>query len=329
MIVDRYRVLLSTYPFGATGRKPLDLLEQTNCELVPNPYKRRLKTGEVATHLRDVDAVIAGTEPYSAETLAQANRLKVIARVGIGLDSVDLEYCREHDIMVTYTPDAPSKGVAEMTLAYIISLLRHVRQSDTSVRMGAWNRLMGMLVGEAKIGILGVGRIGSILIDLLQPFGPTILASDINPEVHGKSLPNVEWVDLEQLLSECDVLTVHIPLCERNSNFIDRYRIAKMKTGAMLINTSRGGIVDEGALADALVQHHLGGAALDVFEEEPYEGPLTNLDNVIMTAHMGASAWGSRYLMELGAAEDCIRVLKGKEPEHDAIKEELNNPLYT
>jgi D-3-phosphoglycerate dehydrogenase len=316
------KILIATYPFGETGRRPLEILQATGWELVPNPYRRRLKSGEVMKHLVDVDAVIAGTEPYTAETLTQAQRLKVIARVGIGLDNVDLRYCREHGIRVTYTPDAPSDGVAELTVANILNLLRHIHESDRSVREHAWNRLMGRLVHEVTIGVLGVGRIGSRVIRLLEPFKPKVLACDIDPDTHSQKLPgDITWCDANRLFAESDVVTVHIPMNRQNRQFINRERISRMKTGSMVINTSRGGVVDEGALVDALKQRHLGGAALDVFEKEPYEGPLTYMENVVLTAHIGASARESRYLMELGAAEDCIRALCGQVVEHDAIQD--------
>jgi D-3-phosphoglycerate dehydrogenase len=313
------RVLIATSPFAETGSKPRDLLVGTGWELVENPYGRRLKAGEVEEHLRGVDAVVAGTEPYTAETLRNADRLKVIARVGIGLDSVDLAYCEAHGIAVTYTPDAPSDSVAELTVANILNLLRHIHASDRSVREQAWNRLMGRLVREVTIGIIGMGRIGSRVARLLEPFQPTILATDTNPAVQGTEYACVKWVPVDELVRTADLITLHIPMNEANRHFMDRARIATMKTGAMLINTARGPIVDEAALTDALLQHHLGGAALDVFETEPYEGPLTTMDNVVLTAHMGASARESRFKMELGAAEDCVRVLRGEPPAHDAI----------
>ncbi|MFC1452304.1 phosphoglycerate dehydrogenase [Verrucomicrobiota bacterium] len=317
------RVLIATHPYATTGRKPLELLEETGWELVFKPCERRLRADEVKDLLTDVDGVIAGTENYDPSGLCFANRLKVISRVGIGLDSVDLPYCRDHGIRVTYTPDAPSDGVAELTVANILNLLRHIHASDRSVRENVWNRLMGRLVREVKIGVVGVGRIGSRVIRLLEPFGPTILAHDTDPAVHGGELPNVTWCDLDGILSDADIITLHIPMNEDNRHFINRGRIGQMQTGALLINTSRGPIVDEEALTDALLQRHLGGAALDVFETEPYEGPLTRLDNVVLTAHLGASARISRYLMELGATQDCIRVLKGEQPEHDAIADTL------
>jgi len=313
------RILIATHPFGKAGRKPLDLLENTGWELVFNPFGRRLKAGDVEELIADVDAVIAGTEPYNAETLAAAGKLKLVSRVGIGLDSVDLEYCRDRGIGVAYTPEAPSDAVAELTVAGILNLLRHVHESDRSVRERAWNRLMGRLVREITVGVVGVGRIGGRVINLLQPFQPTILANDIDPAVHGKDLPNVTWCDLDELLRKSDLVTLHVPMNEQNRHLISRARIGSMNTGSLLINTARGPIVDETALTDALLQHHLGGAALDVFETEPYEGRLARLDNVVLTAHMGASAHQSRYLMELGAAENCISVLNGEVPAHDAL----------
>jgi D-3-phosphoglycerate dehydrogenase len=315
------RILLATYPFGAAGKEPLELLGQTGWELICNPYQRRLGPHDITDLLADIDGVIAGTEPYDCETLCNANRLQVISRVGIGLDSVDMKYCRDANIQVTYTPDAPAQAVAELTVANILNLCRHIHRSHRSVCEGAWNRFMGRLVQETTIAIIGVGRIGSRVIRLLEPFRPTILANDIDPKVYGKPMPNTKWCPTEDIIRTADVITLHIPLCAENHHFIDRSLIARMKTGAFLINTSRGAVVDTEALTDALLQNHLGGAALDVYENEPYEGPLTKLDNVVLTAHIAASAQQSRYLMELGAAEDCIRVLNGEQPNNDALND--------
>jgi D-3-phosphoglycerate dehydrogenase / 2-oxoglutarate reductase len=139
--------------------------------------------------------------------------------------------------------------------------------------------------------------------------------------VMAQSLPGVQWVEQDRLLRESDLISLHIPLNKSNHHLLNRERLRMMKTGALVINTSRGAVVDEAALTDALLQGHIGGAALDVFEKEPYEGPLSKLDNVVLTAHIAASARASRYLMELGAAEDCIRALQGEIPKHDALEE--------
>lgn len=307
------RILVATYPFGEFNKNPIHLVESSGWEIVYNPMKRRLKNGEVDELLSGFDGVIAGTEAYTANAIGRhTGKLKVIARVGIGLDNVDIPAAAEAGTVVTYTPEAPSQAVAELTVAQILNLLRYTHQSDRSVREKAWNRLTGWLLNEVTIGILGLGRIGKRVAKLLQPFGCRILACDINPDMKFAKKYKIKIVGTDELFYSSNLVTVHIPLDDTNHHFVNRRLLSLMNTGALLINTSRGPVVDEAALTDALLQRHLGGAALDVFEKEPYEGPLTKLDNVIFTAHMGASTRQSRLDMEYQAAEDCLRVLRGE-----------------
>jgi len=317
------KILVATSPFGKTGQKPLNLLEETGWEIIKNPYSRRLTAKDVKELIQGVDAVIAGTEPYRRDVLEKNKSLKLISRVGIGLDSVDLKACKDLGIAVTYTPEAPSQAVAELTIGNIINLLRYTLNSDKSVREGAWNRYIGVLLEEIIIGVIGVGRIGKRVCKLLKPFNPKILACDLEPDYKFGDEFGLEWVDKNEIFSRSDLVTLHIPYTQDNHYFVNRETISEMKTGSFLVNTSRGPIIDESALVDALLQNHLEGAALDVFEKEPYEGRLTTLDNVVLTAHMGASARKSRYLMELGAAENAIRVLNGEPPIWDAIKDNV------
>lgn len=313
------KVFIATFPFGKCGKKPIEILQEKGYELVFNPLKRRLKGKEIIDLVKDVDVIIAGTEKYPDEVLDLPN-LKAICRVGIGLDNVPLKKCLDKGIKVAYTPDAPSPAVAELTIAFIIDLARRIHESDKSVREGFWNRYLGLLLNELTIGVVGVGRIGRRVIKLLQPFEPKILANDWHPD-HSLDKLNFEWSNLDSIVETSDIITFHIPGDKRNHNFINRKLIGRMKTGSSIINTSRGTILDEVALHDGLIQGHLSSAALDVFKDEPYNGPLQKLENVIFTAHMGASAGHSRYLMELGAAEDCINVLEKNTLKNDAIKE--------
>jgi len=325
MSKKKYKILVATYPFAQTGKKPLELLQKTGWDIIFNPYERRLKVGDLEKIIEGVDAIIAGTEIYPVELLKRSS-VKVISRVGIGLDNLPLQECEEMGINVTYTPDAPSLAVAELTIANIINLARFIVPSDHSVREGAWNRLIGSLIFDLTIGIVGIGRIGKHVVRLLQPFNPKILVNDINPDFEFGKKYNLQWCSKEEIFSYSDIVTLHIPGSKQNFNYINRDTIALMKTGSVVINTARGTIVDEKALYDAIQQGHLSGAALDVFKTEPYEGPLTKLENVIHTAHIGASTKGSRFLMELGAVEDCIRVLNGEEPLHNALtSENINN----
>lgn len=316
--MEKYKILITTYPFGKCGNKPLELLESSGHIIVNNPLNRRLKASEVPELIKDYDIIIAGTELYPIEAL-ENSKVKAICRVGIGLDNVPLNYCKKKGITVTYTPDAPSQGVAELTVANILNLSRMVLKSDRSVREGAWNRYLGFLLEEMTIGIVGLGRIGSKVAHLLQPFNPKILATEIIDKSDLVNKLNIELVDKETLFRQSNLISLHIPSNTENYQYANRKSLAWMKTGSFLINTSRGPVIDEDALYDALIQNHLGGAALDVFTSEPYEGKLTKLDNVIFTAHMGASAHKSRYLMELGAAEDCINFINRSKFNNDAL----------
>ena len=178
--------------------------------------------------IRRVREALASVE---AEALAGASRLKVIARVGIGLDSVDLAACRETDITVTYTPDAPSQAVAELTVGNIINLCRHVLASDRSVREGAWNRLMGVLLREVTIGVVGVGRIGRIVCRLLQPFGPKLLACDLEPnESFGKEV-GLRWVDKETIFRQADMVA---NICYLTSNNVENFVKAETEGGVKI-----------------------------------------------------------------------------------------------
>jgi len=321
-------VQVTTHPFGRCGDEPRLVLERNGWTVRYNPHGRRLKAGEVAELVADAHGVVAGTEPYTREVIEAARDLRVIARVGVGIDNVDFEACRERSVTVTYTPEAPADGVAELTVAHILNLLRRVHDSDRSVREGAWNRYLGFLVREVKIGVLGVGRIGKRVIRLLQPFQPRLYGCDLEPDVEFGRQYGLTWLSRAELFQTCDLVTVHVPMNERNRHLVSYPELQSMRRGSFLVNTSRGPVVDEKALVEALSWKYLGGAALDVFETEPYEGPLTRFDNVVLTAHMGASARRSRYLMELGAAQDCARVLSGQAP-LNAVPEEAVADLLT
>lgn len=307
------KILIATYPFGQCGKKPLDILHKSNCLITNNFLGRRLKENEVGPMLNDIHGVIAGTEPYNDTTLKNATDLKVISRVGVGLDNIDFNTCQEMDIIVTYTPEAPANAVADLAICQILNLLRHTYQSHQSIIKGEWDRIIGKSMEEVKIGVLGIGRIGIRVVSRLRPFGGTTLCCDIDPKVRNEHL-NLTWVNKQTLFSECDIVTIHIPLNETNYHCVSENEINNMKLGSYIVNTSRGQVLDEEALVNALDIYHLNGAALDVFETEPYHGILTKFDNVLMTAHMGSSSNRSRYLMELGAAKDCLRVLSGKKP---------------
>jgi len=301
-------VLISTSSFGRSGRQPLDLLEQSGCTLTLNPHGRTLTSEEARTLLAEADGVIAGTEKLTRDVLAAAPRLKVVSRCGTGLDSVDLAAARDLGIHVFNTPDAHVDGVAELTLAGILDVLRRVSASDRAIRAGEWHKPMGRLLRGKTVGILGLGRVGKALVALLRPFGVTVLAHDPAEDRAFAAANAVGFATLDAVLERSDVIAVHAP--GGTGPVLDAAAIARLRPGAVVVNTARGGLVDEDALADALAAGRLGGAFLDVFGREPYQGRLAELPNTVLTPHIGAYAEECRARMENEAATNLLRGLR-------------------
>lgn len=302
-------ILITTSSFAQDQPKLLDIIKESGFQTILNPYGRKLNEAEVIDLIEQSQPIgmIAGVEPLSRACLERARNLKIISRCGIGLDSVDLKAAKNLGIIVTNTPDAPTISVAELTLGMILVLLRRIHVSDASIRQGGWERPTGNLLHGKIVGIIGCGRIGTYLAQLLTSFGCKILGCDVvsNEE------ECYEFCSLEEIIGEADVISLHLPYSSANHHFMNRDRIFRMKKGAILVNTARGGLVDEDALYEAL-QTLLGGAALDCFEEEPYNGPLKELDNVLLTAHIGSYAKEARIVMERQAVDNLLDELRGK-----------------
>jgi D-3-phosphoglycerate dehydrogenase len=301
-------VLLSVSSFGVADLEPRRLLESAGVRIVDNPHGRRLREEEIAEMIRDVDALVAGTEPLNARVLENAPQLRVISRVGVGLENIDLNAALRLGIVVRNTPDALTDPVAELTLAGILNVLRHIGEMDRAMRNGEWTRKMGAMLRGRTVGIVGLGRIGRRLAQLLEPFQVRLLASDRAPDHAAARRVNTRLVPLDQLLTESDVVTLHIPGGERP--VLGAAELRRMKRGAILINASRGGLVDEDALLEALRDEHLSGAYLDTFQDEPYEGPLRELPNVLLTPHAGSYAAEARVRMEREAVQNLLDALE-------------------
>ena len=301
-------ILITTSSFGKQDSSLLQILLENGLSYKLNLYARKLTEPEVSELIEQHQPVgmIAGVEPLTRKVLEKAKTLKVISRAGIGMDSVALQAAKDLGIVVTNTPDAPTIPVAELTLGMILSLLRRIHISDASIRHGEWIRPMGNLLHGKTVGLIGCGRIGSYLAGLLSSFGCKILGCD--PFVNKSD--NFSLIGLEKILSDADIISLHIPYSQENHHFINAERIQNMKKGSLLINAARGGLIDEDALYNALSSGYLGGAAMDCFEEEPYAGKLKDLDSVLLTAHIGSYAQEGRILMERQAVENLLRELK-------------------
>ncbi len=306
------RVLVTTVPFGAHNHLPLDLLDSIGADYEINPLGRRLKENELAEMASRTEILIAGTEPITAAVMDAAPGLRLVSRVGIGLDSVDLLAARERGIAVSYTPEAPAPAVAELTIGLMLALLRNTHVANLAMHRGEWNRQMGRRIPEVTIGVIGTGRIGGRVLRRLSAFGsPRLLVNDLSP--NPQLVPNLklEWVGKETIYQEADVITLHLPMTKQTRDMIRREHLLLMKPDALLINTSRGGIVNESDLVDVMSSGHLGGAAIDVFEDEPYTGPLAEIDRCILTCHMGSMSVDCRSRMEIEATEEAVRYLRG------------------
>ncbi|HEX5910258.1 MAG TPA: phosphoglycerate dehydrogenase [Thermoleophilaceae bacterium] len=302
------RVLLSVSSFGAGGDQDRRKLEDAGMEVLDNPHGRRLTRDEIGELIGDVHALVAGTEPLDLPVLEQASRLRVISRVGVGLENVDLNAARSLGIVVRNTPDAVTDPVAELTLAGMLSLLRHIGEMDRALRAGSWERKMGGLLRGKTVGIVGLGRIGRRLTELLAPFEVTVLASDRAPDQRVAGELGATYVELDELLERSDIVTLHVPGMTRP--LIGADELARMQPHALLVNASRGGLVDEDALLAALHEGRLAGAYVDTFVDEPYTGPLTELEQVLVTPHAGSYAREARARMESEAVDNLLGALE-------------------
>lgn len=305
--------LITTVPFAHHNRLPIELLESAGIGYRINPLGRRLAEQELTDLVSDADVLIAGTEPITERVMSGAPRLRLISRVGIGLDSVDLIAAQRRGIEVCYTPDAPAPAVAELAFGLMLSLLRSVHLANLEMHAGQWHRHMGRRLAEVTVGIIGTGRIGARVLRRIPAFGtPRVLVNDLRPDAKLVPELKLEWVDKEEIYRSADVISLHVPLTMQTRNMIGREQLLQMKPDALLINTSRGGIVNEQQLAQVMQSGHLGGAALDVFTHEPYAGELRSIERCLLTAHMGSMSVDCRSRMEIEATEEAVRFLTGQ-----------------
>ena len=300
--------VVSVSSFGEADASPMDMLRSSGVQVVENSYKRRLTETELTRLVGQADGLIAGTEPITETVLDAAPSLRVISRVGVGLDSVDLAAAAARGIEVRTTPDAVTDPVAELTLAGILSSLRHIHTVHADLRDGRWQRRMGRLLRNQVVGIIGYGRIGRRLRELLRPFHVDVVACDPSLTHATASEQGVTLVSLGDLLKKSDVVTLHLP--GGDEPLIGYSELETMSSNSVLINTSRGGIVDEAALVAALRDNKIGGAYIDTYEEEPYQGPLSELDTVLLTPHIGSYAAEARSQMEAEAVANLLETLK-------------------
>lgn len=269
-----------------------------------NARRRKLKPNELVILAKGAVGLIAGTEPITAGVLSKLPSLRAISRCGVGIDNIDMEAARALGVDVSNTPDAPTQAVAELTVGLMLNLLRKITRTDVAIRAGKWEKQMGNLLSGKRVGIIGFGRIGRRVADLLESFACEIRFTDLSVK---EGLSVFRRMPLEKLLEWADIVSIH---ASAKDEIIGSRQLKIMRKGAWLINVSRANAVNETALYSRLKKGCLSGAALDVFSEEPYQGKLRMLDNVLLTSHIGSYAKEARKKMEMEAARNLLKNLE-------------------
>jgi len=303
------KIFISTTTFAEFDKTPLELLKEKGYSYRLNPYKRKMNSEEIKECAKEAIGIVAGTETLDGRVLENLSNLKVISRCGSGMDNVDLIAAEKKGIKVCNTPDGPTLAVAELTVGLILNLLRRVNEMDVLLRAGKWTKIMGNLLSGKKVGIIGFGRIGQKTAHLLTGLGVGEISYY---DVADKPCEGAKRKSLEELLKDADIVTLHVPSLGNNKPLLGEKEFSLMKKGSWIVNVSRGGVVDEAALYGSLKNGHLSGAAVDVFENEPYSGPLKELNNVVLTPHIGSYAAEARIKMETNAVRNLLNVLGEK-----------------
>ncbi|MDQ4081141.1 MAG: phosphoglycerate dehydrogenase [Gemmatimonadota bacterium] len=297
-----FRVLVAD-AIAPEGLAPLR--EDSRFELV---MKAGLTGEALAKAMSDVDAVLVrSATKITRESLSQTQRLKVIGRAGVGVDTIDVEAATEKGIAVLTAPSGNTIAACELTFALLLALVRRVPAADRSMHDGAWDRKSfgGVELYGKTLGLIGAGRIGGEVAKRARAFGMRVLVYDpYLTDARARSL-DVQLADLDDVLARADVISLHVPLTEGTQGLIGRERIGRMKPGVLIVNAARGGVMDETALVEALRDRRVGGAALDVFDQEPLpkDHPLRSLDNVVLTPHLGASTEEAQQNVAIEIAE--------------------------
>lgn len=313
--MNPWRVLIGSKSFGKAYPEHLKRLEEVGCEIIPNQIGRAYHAAELQTALAGMDAIITGTDELTAEVIMSADCLKLIAKHGVGLDSIDVGAARTKGVVVAATFGAVHDSVADLTLALLLAVVRGIVPAHLGTASGQWKGFVGMELRGKFLGIVGLGRIGKEVALRAQGFGIEVIACDPNPDSAFAVAHRITFLSLADLLKRADVVSLHAGLASAGRPLLGATELQAMKPGAILINTGRGHLVDEQALVDALRDGRLGGAGLDVFAEEPpSESPLLSLGNVVLTPHMAGDTWDARRRLGEITVENIVRVKRGEPP---------------
>mgnify|MGYP003117863883 CR=1 FL=1 len=293
------------------------MLSDHGFTVLPGNRERNYRNpSELIEELSECVAVIAGSEPYPSSLLAALPKLRVIARTGVGYDSIDLQACNERQIAVAITPGVNHHAVAEHTIAMLMAVARGFPDRDRFVRTGTWKRFNTPRVMGSTLGLMGLGRIGKAVAERAIGLGMQVIAHDPQIDQEYINHHKISSVSVDELLSRSDFVSLHLPAGEQTRHFINRETLSLMKAGAILINTARGSLIDEAALFEAMTSGHLRGAALDVFDAEPLpiDSPLLQLDRLLLSGHLaGLDEQAEQGTLSM-SAETILKLYRGEWP---------------
>lgn len=304
------KIFISTSSFGDFSSEPVDLLEREGFEVTLNPLGRKLNETETIELLKDTVGVIAGTEKYTETVLNALPLLQTISRVGVGVDNIDFEATARRSINVVATKTDLSKAVAELALAMIFDLSRKITIHNNGVKSHKWSKSIGRLVYGKTLGIMGLGKIGKSLIEMTSGLGLKYIAYDTHKDETFAATHHISYVTDIELLKQADIVSLHLKYSPELYRLLSEEKLSLLKNDAILINTSRGELIDEKALFTLLKENNIGGVGLDVFQEEPYEGVLCEFPNVVLTPHIGSFVKEIRSEMEMEAVQNFIKLIK-------------------
>lgn len=300
------KVKVSTLAFSNNQYLVNELLKEFPDAIV-NTAGIRMKGDDLLDYFSDADAAIVGLEPINADFLDKLPTLRIIAKYGVGLDNIDLEACKERGVRVGWTGGVNKRSVAEMALGFMLALSRNLYITSNQLKQLNWNKDGGTQLTGKTIGIIGLGHIGKELVTLLQPFNCRILGNDITDLAQYAYSRNFTCVSKDELFIESDIISIHTPFTSETANLINEAVFTKMKSTALLINTARGGIINEDDLKNALEKNTIAGAALDVYESEPPQNKeLLSLPNLICTPHTGGNSYEAVVAMGMSAISHLV-----------------------
>lgn len=317
------KILVSSSHFDTLCTEAGELIRRAGYEIIYDPHRAfpAYITREIENMPErcDIAAALIGMDDYTDEGKFKAMPgLRAVAKFGVGVDNIDLSLAKKYKVKVINAPGQNSNAVAELTVAYMIALLRNIISLHESMQQGEWPRYIGDEIDGKTVGLLGFGAIARLVAEKLRPMGARVIAYDLYPNSEEAKRLGVELVSLEELILGADIVSLHIPATKDNYHLFDARMLEKMKPGAYLVNAARGALVDLDALAEAILSGHIAGAAIDAFENEPLNkgSEILKCKNIILTPHTGGETKEAYYRVSMSCVKDILRVLNNEEPLH-------------